>query len=94
MYLKIFPSNSLPYTEQKMKFSIKDYFTKCDQICSFLRIWSQLLKKSFIENFIFCAVLVVYVALNVADIARNNPYCKIWIISPLFSLVLGWFCML
>ena len=94
MYLKIFPSNSLPYTAQKMKFSIKDYFTKCDQICSFLRIWSQLLKKSLIENFIFCAVLVVYVALNVADIARNNPYCKIWIIFPLFSLVLGWFCML
>ena len=94
MYLKIFPSNILPYTAQKMKFSIKDYFTKCDQICSFLRIWSQLLKKSFIENFIFCAVLVVYVALNVADIARNNPYCKIWIIFPLFSLVLGWFCML
>ena len=43
-------------TAQKMKFSIKDFFSKCDQIRSFLRIWSHLLKKSLIENFIFCAV--------------------------------------
>ena len=31
---------------QKVKFSIKDFFSKCDQIRSFLRIWSHLLKKS------------------------------------------------
>ena len=43
-------------TAQKMKFSIKDFFSKCYQIRSFLRIWSHLLKKSLIENFIFCAV--------------------------------------
>ena len=41
---------------KKMKFLIKDFFSNCNQICSFLRIWSQLLKKSLIENFIFCAV--------------------------------------
>ena len=40
-------------TAQKMKFSIKDFFSKCDQISSFLRIWSHLLKKSLMENFIF-----------------------------------------
>ena len=39
-----------------MKFSIKDFFSKHDQIRSFLRIWSHLLKKSLKENFIFCAV--------------------------------------
>ena len=39
-----------------MKFSIKVIFSKCDQIRSFLRIWSHLLMKSLIENFIFCAV--------------------------------------
>ena len=39
-----------------MKFSIKDFFSKCDEIRSFLRIWSHLLKKSLTENFIFCAV--------------------------------------
>ena len=43
-------------TAQKMKFSIKDFFSKCDQIGSFLRIWSHLLKKSLMENFIFWAV--------------------------------------
>ena len=41
------------YTAQKMKFSIKDFFSKCDQICSFLWIWSHLLKKPLMENFIF-----------------------------------------
>ena len=44
---------------KKMKFSIKDFFSKRDQICSFLRIWSLLLMKSLMENFIFCALLVL-----------------------------------
>ena len=43
-------------TEQKMKFSIKDLFSKCEQIHRKLWIWSHLLKKSLMENFIFCAV--------------------------------------
>ena len=41
---------------QKIKFSIKDFFSRCDQIRRKLGIWSHLLKKSSIENFIFCAV--------------------------------------
>ena len=45
-----------PTTVQKMKFPIKDFFRKCDQIRSFLRIWSHLLKESLTENFIFSAV--------------------------------------
>ena len=50
--------NGVAYcTAQKMKFSIKDFFSKCDQIRSFLWIWSNWLKKSLMENFIFCAVL-------------------------------------
>ena len=44
------------FTALRMKFSIKDFFSKCDQIRSFLRVWSHLLKKSLMENFIFCAV--------------------------------------
>ena len=53
-----FAKNTAPLrtTAQKMKFSIKDFYSKCDQIHSFLQIWSHLLKKSLIENFIFCAV--------------------------------------
>ena len=43
-------------TAQKMKFSVKDFFSKCDQICKKLRIWSHLLKKSLLKNFISYAV--------------------------------------
>ena len=49
-------------TSQKMKFFIKDFFSKCDQIRWKLRIWSHLLKKSLMNNFIFCAV-------NIRDVA-------------------------
>ena len=47
---------------KKMKFSIKNFFSKYDQTWGFvtksgnLRIWSHLLKKYLMENFIFCAV--------------------------------------
>ena len=44
-------------TAQKMKFFIKHFFSKCDQIRRFLRIWSYLLKKSLMEKLHFCAVL-------------------------------------
>ena len=48
--------NTLNITTQKMKISIKDFFNKCEQIRSFLWIWSHLLKKYLMENFIFCAM--------------------------------------
>ena len=42
---------------QKLNFSIKDFFSKWDQIRWKLRIWSHLRKKSWMENFIFlCSV--------------------------------------
>ena len=37
-----------------MKFSIKDFFNKCDIKCD--SKWSHLLRKSLMENFIFRAV--------------------------------------
>ena len=40
-------------------FSIEGFFSKCEQIRSFLRIQSHLLKKSLMENFISCAVFSV-----------------------------------
>ena len=52
---KVIMSNKMT-PAQKMKFSIKDFFSKCDQIHSFLRIWLHLLKKSLMENFFFCSV--------------------------------------
>ena len=42
------------FTAQKMKFSIMDFFSKCDQIRRKL-----LLKESLVENFIFCAVTLL-----------------------------------
>ena len=57
-YLKKWPIIAVKWTSrtptaQKMKFSIKDFFSKCDQICSFLRIRSHLQRKFLLENFIF-----------------------------------------
>ena len=45
--------NHLTRTAQKVKVSVKDFFSKSDQIRMKLRIWSHLLKKSLIVNFIF-----------------------------------------
>ena len=36
-----------------MKFSIRDFFSKCDEVHNKLQIWSKLLKKFITENFIF-----------------------------------------
>ena len=49
---------AIKFTEQKMKFSNKDFLSKCDQIHRKQRIWSHLLKKSLMKNFIFCAVVL------------------------------------
>ena len=53
-------------TAQKMKFSIKDFFSKCDKISNFWRISSHLLRKSLMENLIFlCSALsLTYVPLK------------------------------
>ena len=59
-----------------MKFSIKDFFSKCDQIRSVLRIWSHLLKKSIMENFIFCAVINTYVNKLLRDALFNEGTSK------------------
>ena len=49
-------------TAQKNKFSFKNFFSKSDQIRRKLWIWSNLLNKSLMENFIFCAVYVLKVS--------------------------------
>ena len=53
-------------TAQKMKFSLKDFLSKGYLIRSFLWIWSHLLKKFLMENFVFCAVY-----------ALNSKYARI-----------------
>ena len=60
--------NFINFTAQKMKFSIKDIFIKCGQICRKLLIWSHLLNRSLMENFIFCSVFV-----RIPPISPLNP---------------------
>ena len=71
-----------------MKFSIKDFFSKCDQIRSFLRIWSHLPKKSLIEKFIFCAVPVGDIILRVSD-KDIISICFLILLSNKFRVVLS-----
>ena len=54
---------------QKMKFSIKDFFSKCDQIHRKLNGY---LMKSLMEDFFFCAVNVLK-----ESILRSNLIGKI-----------------
>ena len=60
------------FTAQKMNFSIKDYFSKCEQIGSFLQIWSHLLKKSLTEK----AIFVQWVSCSVEIIESKYIYKK------------------
>ena len=55
-YKVLNPFHANDLTAQKMKFSIEDFFSKCDQTRRKLWMWSHLLKKSLMENLIFCAV--------------------------------------
>ena len=56
-----------------MKFSIKDFFSKCDQTCSFLRIWSHLLKKSLTKLYFFvkCYLFRCLIVLR----SFSNQFC-------------------
>ena len=56
----------MSHTAQKMKFFIKELFSKCDQICwklfGFTEETIDLLKKSLTENSIFYAVHNAYLS--------------------------------
>ena len=69
-------------TAQKMKFSIKDFFSKCDQIRILLRIWSHLLKKALMENFNFCAVSMKIGAENLSSVSNRLYYLFSPFLSP------------
>ena len=60
-----------------MKFSITYFFSICGQIRSFLQIWSHLLKKSVMENFIFCAVLSYYCIATLKKFANLKAHISI-----------------
>ena len=56
-------------TVQKMKFSVKDFFSKCDQI-------RRELKKSLMENFFFCAVPCPIYRSKFTHVLRKNSQMK------------------
>ena len=58
VYVRTYVPYRMSNTAQNMKFSIKDFLSKCDQVRSLLQIWSHLLKKSLTEKIIFCAMKV------------------------------------
>ena len=58
-----------PRFHRKLMLSINDLFSKYDQTCSFLRIWSHLLKKPLMESIIFCAVH--FIATNCTAFPEN-----------------------
>ena len=69
---------------QKMKFSIKDFFSKCDQIRSFVQIWSHLLEKSLMENLILVkwesqksikVFIIDWMIHYVLHIEFEHPFC-------------------
>ena len=63
-------------TAQKMKLSIKDFFSKCDQICRFQRIWSYLLKNSLMENkkeLFHLALFIITIIKNVTRHKKRFP---------------------
>ena len=75
-----------------MKFSIKDFFSKCDQICRKLRIWSHLLKNSLMETSFFvqwngakCATYInstqIYISIKTWNHGTDIMYC--------FSIIAG-----
>ena len=84
VYRKFVPCYAIYAAKKKKKISIKDFFSKCDQIHRFLRIWSHLLKKSLIENFIFCAVLATGGCYKNSALRQK----KIWQRTTLFSFSL------
>ena len=56
MRVKSFPTPllKLGYTENKMKFSVKSFFSKFEHIHGKLWLCSHILRKSLTKNVIFC----------------------------------------
>ena len=59
---------------QKMKSFMKDFFSKCDHIRRKLLIWSHLLKKSLMKNFILWGRNVFKKKIEVVSLAVEILY--------------------
>ena len=66
-----------------------DFFSKCDQICRNLQIWSHLLKKSLMENFIFC--VVSHNSKTSSILVRKLKFLKKMVVSSVkFTTSISW----
>ena len=75
-----------------MNLLINDFFGKCDQIPSLLRIWLHLLKKSLMENFNFCA-LKITIGINLRSSCFTYLVTIVdWRMKLLRFFKFLWFC--
>ena len=75
-----FKATYIILVHKKMKFFVKDFYSKCDQMRSFLRIWSRLLKKSL---FVQCSAFLLEFSRNLSGI------CIIKEPLQIYRLILG-----
>ena len=68
---------SVVVTAHKMKFSIKDFFSKYDQVRSFLRIWSHLLKKPWWETSTFVQ-WTCFMSLVITKLLVYECFYEVW----------------
>ena len=78
-------------TSGLMKFSMKHFFSKCDQIRSKLRIWSHLPKKCLMENFIFYAVFATTMSMRFFVFMGRHLY-KLYIFRGCSNLLHTMIC--
>ena len=76
-------------TVQKIKFSIKDFFSKCDQIRRKLRIWSYLLKKIPNGNihFLYNETLLLTIFLTKIFATNFNEFATKYIVKYLVLIL-------
>ena len=80
--MTLFISSVYIITAQEMKFSVKDFFGKCDQTHRKLGIWSHLLKKPLMQNFTFscrvnCAWYQTYSQRFLGDFTSDRIFIEI-----------------
>ena len=68
---------------QTLECAFNDFLSKCDQIRRNLRIWSYLLKKSLMKNFIFCTVYISVEGKIILGM-RNKMFYKKEVVSASF----------
>ena len=70
-----------------MKFFIKDFSSKCEQIRSFLQIWSHLLETSLTKNFIF--LCIVRSGVFIAKLELPSHSTMVFLLLSLNKCLLG-----